>query len=77
MKKVTYYMYSCDTCCKIRDMMEMDDLDSAKCQKSRKGTDGININVNENKDKTTNSHLLPFKPKTCSDWRKMGSELGL
>ena len=24
--KVTYYMYSCDTCCKVRDMMEMDGL---------------------------------------------------
>ena len=37
MKKVTYYIYSYDTCCKIREMMEMDDLDSVKCQKSRKG----------------------------------------
>ena len=36
MKKVTYYMFSYDTCCKIREMMEMDDLDSAKCKKSRK-----------------------------------------
>ena len=36
MKKVTYYMYSCNTCCKIREMMEMDDLDSAKCQKIKK-----------------------------------------
>ena len=36
MTKVTYYMYSCDTCCKIREMMEMDGLDSAKCQKFRK-----------------------------------------
>ena len=37
MTKVTYYMFSCDTCFKIREMMEMDGLDSAKCQKSRKG----------------------------------------
>ena len=36
MTKVTYYMYYCDTYCKIREMMEMDDLDSAKCQKSRR-----------------------------------------
>ena len=36
MTKVTYYMYSCDTCFNIREMMEMDGLDSAKCQKSRK-----------------------------------------
>ena len=35
-KKVTYNMYSCDTCCKIREMMEMDGLDSAKCQKSKR-----------------------------------------
>ena len=33
--KVTYNMYSCDTCCMSRQMMEMDDLDSAKCQKSK------------------------------------------
>ena len=25
--KVTYYMYSCDTCCMISEMMEMNDLD--------------------------------------------------
>ena len=37
MTKVTYYMFSCDTCYKIREMMEMDGLDSAKCQKSIKG----------------------------------------
>ena len=36
MKKVTYNMYSCDTCCMSREMMEMDDRDSAKCQKSKK-----------------------------------------
>ena len=35
-KKVTHYMYSYDTCCKIREMMEMDGLDFAKCQKSRR-----------------------------------------
>ena len=53
MTKVTYYMYSCDTCCKIREMMEMDGLGSAKCQKSRRrdmmGIKGI---VNEEKDKS-------------------------
>ena len=43
MIKVTYYMYSCDTCCKIREMMGMNDLDSAKCQKSRRwDISGIN-----------------------------------
>ena len=34
--KVTYNMYSCDTCCMSRERMEIDGLDSAKCQKSRK-----------------------------------------
>ena len=33
--KVTYYMYSCDTCCMSREMIEMDGRDSAKCQKSK------------------------------------------
>ena len=31
-KKVTYNMYSCDTCCMSREIMEMDSLDRAKCQ---------------------------------------------
>ena len=35
MKKVTYYMYSYDTSCKIRKKMEMNGLDSAKCQNPR------------------------------------------
>ena len=35
MKKVTYNMYTCYTCCMNREMMEMDGLDSAKWQKSR------------------------------------------
>ena len=34
--KVTHYMYSYDTCCMSREMMEMDDLDSAKCQKPKR-----------------------------------------
>ena len=52
MTKVTHYMYPCDTCCKIREMMEMDDLDSAKCQKSRRsGTLGIYGIVNDNETK--------------------------
>ena len=32
--KVTHNMYSCDTCCMSREMREMDDRDSVKCQKS-------------------------------------------
>ena len=38
MTKVTYYMYSCDTCCKIREKMEMDGRDSAKRKKSKEET---------------------------------------
>ena len=34
--KVTYNMYSCDICCMSREMMEMDDRDSAKCQNNGK-----------------------------------------
>ena len=46
MTKVTYYMYSCDTCCIIREMVEMNGLDCAKCQKSRqKEHDGNYGNV--------------------------------
>ena len=50
--KVTYYMYSCNTCCMTREMMEMDDRDSAKCQKSkRRDTEGIMRMFNDNKTK--------------------------
>ena len=41
--KVTYIMYSCDTCCMSIEMIEMDGRDSAKCQKS-KLRDMIGIN---------------------------------
>ena len=60
MTKVTYYMYSCDTCCKIIEMMGMNGLDSAKCQKSRReDISGINgKKINENKTKLVNSFLL-------------------
>ena len=58
MTKVTHYMYSCDTCCMSREMMEIDGLDSAKCQKSRRrDIDGINKIVNDNKT-NLNSCLL-------------------
>ena len=52
MTKVTYYMYSCDTCCNIREMMEMDDLDcpSVKNPKLRDMM-GIFGMFNEEKDK--------------------------
>ena len=53
MTKVIHYMYSCDTCCKIREMMEMEGLEFAKCQKSRKGDMmGIFGKFNDNKTKT-------------------------
>ena len=55
MTKVTYYMYSCDACCKIREMMEIDDLDSVKCQVSKikkMGRDGNYWKrINDNKKK--------------------------
>ena len=38
MTKVTYYMYSCDTCCMISETMEMNGRDCAKCQNSEKMT---------------------------------------
>ena len=42
MKKVTYYMYPCDTYCMISEMMKMNDLDEAMCQKSKlRDKDGI------------------------------------
>ena len=64
MTKVTYYMYSGDTCYKIREMMEMDGLDSAKCQKSRRrdmmGIMGI---VNDNKTKDEQCSSSSKRPK--------------
>ena len=51
MTKVTYNMYSYDICCMSREMMEMDGLDSAKCQKSKEGTQGIMRMFNEEKTK--------------------------
>ena len=39
---VTYYMYSCDTCCMNIEMMEMNGRDCAKCQnQDKKDTLGI------------------------------------
>ena len=49
--KVTYNMYSCDTSCMSREMMEMDGRDSAKCQKS-KLRDMIDIIEMFNDDRT-------------------------
>ena len=53
-KKVTYNMYTCYTCCVNREVMEMDGRDSAKCRKSKLGDiDGIiEFVLNDNKTKT-------------------------
>ena len=52
MTKVTYYMYSCDTCCMIREMMEMNSRDCAKCQNPKlRDMMGIFGMFNENKTK--------------------------
>ena len=49
MTKVTHNMYSCDTCCMNREMMEMGGLECAKCQKSkRRDMNGINRIVSDN-----------------------------
>ena len=58
MTKVTHYMYSCDTCCMSREMMEMDSRDCAKCQNSEK-MDMMEIIKIVNDNKTNlNSCLL-------------------
>ena len=67
MTKVTYYMYSCDTCYKIKDMMEMNGLNSAKCQKSRRGDiSGIFEMLMIIRRNMNSVHLLHFEHKTCS-----------
>ena len=51
-KKVTYNMYSCDTCCMSREMIETNDRDSAKCQKSKlRDMIGIIEMFNDNRTK--------------------------
>ena len=53
MEKVTYNMYSGDTCCMNIEMMEMKGRDGAKCKKSKLGDiDGIiEFVLNDNKTK--------------------------
>ena len=76
MTKVTYYMYSCDTCCKIREMMEMDGLDRAKCQKSRRGDiSGIFKMLMIIRRKMNSVHLLHFEHKNVQ-WLEGCNELG-
>ena len=66
MTKVTHYMYSCDTCCISREMMEMDGLDSAKFQKSRRrdmmGIMGI-VNEKKTKDEQCSSSSKETKKR--------------
>ena len=69
MTKVTYYMYSCDTCCKIREMMEMNDLDYVKCQKSRKMDNmGIMKMLMRIKTKCNSVIFSILKTKNGSGW---------
>ena len=53
-KKVTYNMYTCYTCCMSREVTKMDGRDSAKCRKSKLGDidDIIEFVLNNNKTKT-------------------------
>ena len=45
MTKVTYYMYPCDTCCMISEMMEMN-AEIKPCVKSKlRDMDGINEKI--------------------------------
>ena len=55
MTKVTYYMYSFDTCCMSREIMEMDSRDSTKCQNPRFK------DMDEEKDIRVNSVIFFFK----------------
>ena len=72
MTKVTHNMYSCDTCCMSREMMEMDGLECAKCQKSkRRDMDDINRIVNDNGTKDEQLSSSSKRLKTCSRRRKV------
>ena len=63
MTKFTYYMYPCDTCCMIREIMEINGLNQAKCQNQNlRDKMGIMEMFNENKTKK-NSDLLLQKHK--------------
>ena len=58
-------MYSCDISCMIREMMEMEGLDSAKWQKSkRRDMDGISKILNDNKTKMPIVSSSPCIQKT-------------
>ena len=63
--KVTCNMYSCDTSCMNREMIETDGRDSNKCQKSKLGDiDGIiEIVLTDNKTKLCIVSSLTSKRK--------------
>ena len=63
MKKVTYYMYSYDTCCMSRED-EISGLDCTKCQnQDKRDTMGIKELLMIIRRKMNSVHLLHFKPK--------------
>ena len=78
MTKVTYYMHSCDTCCKIREMMEMNGLDCAKCKKSRKMDKmGIMKMLMRIKTKCNSVIFSILKTKNGSGWKNFMQQLDL
>ena len=70
MTKVTHYMYSCDTCCKIREMMEIDGLDCVKCQIKKRDMMRIMGIVNDNRRKLNSVifFILSTKTAVAGDW---------
>ena len=64
MNKVTYYMYSCDTCCKIREMMKwMVEIVPSVKNPRLEDMDGINESLMSMRQ-TWNSVFFSKTPKT-------------
>ena len=62
MIKVTYYIYSCDTCCMIKEKVKINGLNCAMCQIVKlRDTMRIMEMFNRNKTKKLNSFLLQIK----------------
>ena len=74
-KKVTNNMYSCDTCCMSREMMEIDGRDNVKCRKiQEKGHERHYVNsLNDNRTKLSivSSPSSKRKEKTCREKQKL------
>ena len=68
MTKVTYYMYSCDTCCMSREKMRWTAwiVPSVK-NKEKRDIDGIYGKFNENKDKRIVSYS-PNEERDAVGW---------